>query len=198
MRVKDQLCQNFYTSQKDITVSCTLPVELIKFNAEKSGSAILVKWTTATEINNNYFEVQRSTDGINFISIGTVKGTGTSSSPIEYTFNDLSPLLGTNYYRLVQHDYNGKKENSGVVSVTIEGILISVFPNPSTDNFNIKISGSDNGYIIITDVLGRKLYKNIISENQMEFSFGKDLPEGSYVIEVITNNQVQTKQVIKQ
>ncbi|HXA02677.1 MAG TPA: T9SS type A sorting domain-containing protein [Cytophagaceae bacterium] len=198
LRVKDQLCQNFYTTQKNITVSCTLPVELIKFNAEKSGSGVLLTWATATEINNNYFEVQRSADGINFTSIGTVKGNGTSSSTIYYRFNDPFPLPDANYYRLVQQNKDGTKENSGVVAVSIEGIQISVFPNPSTDNFNIKISGANNASVIITDILGRKIYKNVISEGLMEFSFGKDLPEGSYVIEVITDNQVQIKQVIKQ
>jgi hypothetical protein len=93
-----------------------LPVELIKFNVEYQAPAIVVTWLTGSEINCSYFEVQRSNDGV-FYTIGRVNGFGNSSSVQSYTFTDLSPFIGRNYYRLKQVDYDGQTTFSKIVGV---------------------------------------------------------------------------------
>ncbi|MBX9851835.1 MAG: PKD domain-containing protein, partial [Cytophagaceae bacterium] len=191
LRVKDQNCQIFYTNQKSITVSCVLPVELIAFDAEKSETGILLSWKTAMEINNSHFEIQRSADGINFITIGTVKGNGNSSSIITYSFPDDYPYSGENYYRLVQHDYDGGEKNSNIISLNIEDVQIAVFPNPSGNNFNVQVTGGKQAHIIVTDILGRKVYMNVINESMLNFSFGDTLPGGLYTLQVHNGNKIK-------
>ncbi|MEH0157246.1 hypothetical protein V6R21_24245 [Limibacter armeniacum] len=84
-----------------------LPVELIFFSAKKQTNSILLIWATASEENNDYFEIQRSTDGVNFEIIGSVEGYGNSQARIDYEFTDFTVPNGNIYYRLKQVDYNG-------------------------------------------------------------------------------------------
>jgi PKD repeat protein len=198
LRVKDQLCQNFYTSQKTITVSCVLPVNLISFDAGKSGATVVLTWATAMEINNSHFEIQRSTDGIHFTTIGTVKGNGNSSSPINYSFTDENPFHGGNYYRLVQYDFDGQTENSNMLAVTMEGTQILVYPNPSSGDFNIQITGGKNALISVSDALGREVYKSTSTESLHHFSFGSKLPKGLYVLSVNSDNESKIMKIEKE
>jgi hypothetical protein len=199
LSVTDQLCNQTYTSKKSVVVSCiAAPVDLISFEAVKNGSAVLLNWITASEFNNDYFDVQYSTDGIHFVSIGTVKGNDNSTSVLDYSYTHLNPSSGTNYYRLVQYDKNGKKEISPVKSVNIEGVNVSIVPNPSSQNFNVQISGADQAEIIVTDVLGREIYRSKSQELGSAISFGGDFAKGAYTVKVITGNEVQALKIIKE
>ncbi len=84
-----------------------------------------ISWQTATEINNDYFDVERSMEGINYISIGQVKGSGDTSSPTNYEFLDETTKPGnTYYYRLKQVDYDGKEDYSIVLTIHIKGFIL--------------------------------------------------------------------------
>ncbi len=117
--------------------SCTpdvgLPVELLSFDASVEGSTVQVSWTTATEENNNYFTIERSIDGINYESIGTVVGGGNSNQVLEYSLTDRNPLPGTLYYRLKQTDFDGTTETFSPVVVQFAGLsnALRLYPNPS-------------------------------------------------------------------
>ncbi|MEH0157247.1 hypothetical protein V6R21_24250 [Limibacter armeniacum] len=87
-----------------------LPVELIFFSAKRQSSNVMLTWATASEVNNDYFEIQRSTDGKNFEIIGSVNGNGNSQARIDYEFIDTEAPKSTIYYRLKQVDYNGQFE----------------------------------------------------------------------------------------
>src|SRR4051812_27862818 len=95
-------------------------VELISFKAEKASENVILNWSTASEKNNDYFVVERSTDGIHFEPIGTVKGNGTSNQINYYTFEDHSFNSGILYYRLKQVDLDNKYEYSKIKAVNVE------------------------------------------------------------------------------
>lgn len=117
-----------------------LPVELLDFTATKLHHEILLEWSTATEVNNAYFEVERSADGLRFESMDVVKGEGNSISLKEYTYIDSSPLLGKNYYRLKQVDFDGSAEYSEFVAVNnLNRVRLNLYPNPTSKNLNLDI-----------------------------------------------------------
>ncbi len=150
--------------------SVTLPVKLASFNATPMDRFVSIMWTTAEEINNNYFEVQRSTDMVNFTIIGQVKGQGTTMNLTNYTLLDESPLTGTAYYRLVQVDFDGTSTISKSVAVTAQGaISLSIYPNPSTGVVYAGLtSESADGiysvHLLVTDMTGRIVAQKTVSE----------------------------------
>ena len=108
------------------------PVELVNFRAEVVDDFVSLIWSTATEINNDYFTVERGKDGTNWTEIGRVQGNGNSSERIEYSFSDRMPLSNASYYRLIQTDFDGTTEELGIRNVFFgwSENLIKVFPNP--------------------------------------------------------------------
>ncbi len=126
-----------------IIFSTNLPVDLISFNAELINSdKVLLKWATAWEQNNNFFEVQRSTDGDRFETIGTVTGQGTTNSINNYNFVDEAPFYGRNYYRLKQVDYDGTTDLSEVQSILIDNEALPdviAYPNPTKDVTTLRV-----------------------------------------------------------
>jgi len=97
-----------------------LPIELLNFTAEKQGDRVQLDWVTSTEINNDYFTIMRSTNGFDFEEIGRVSSYGNATFDQSYTYDDLEPLLGTNYYKLVQYDIDGRFEEFQAIVVNID------------------------------------------------------------------------------
>src|SRR5690348_13807437 len=91
------------------------PIQLTVFTVTCNNGEALVKWTTAAETNNDFFTIERTTDGINFDKVGTVKGAGNSVFNINYEFTDPTPLSGTSYYRLTQTSFDGTVNNFDLV-----------------------------------------------------------------------------------
>ena len=102
--------------------SVSLPVELTNFTAEIVNDRTLVSWQTASEINNDYFTVERSADGQYFEGLGTVGGSGNTTNANSYNYTDEYPLSGTSFYRLRQTDYDGKFEIFEPVSLNFKGM----------------------------------------------------------------------------
>lgn len=94
-----------------------LPVELLSFNAKKRNNSVELDWTTASENNNDYFEIQRSKDGMAFETIDIVYGNGTSTVMNQYSYTDVTSLSGTSFYRLKQVDFDGQNETFQPVSI---------------------------------------------------------------------------------
>ncbi len=113
-----------------------LPITLVSFSANKTNDdQILLEWTTAQEINNNFFTIERSADAIHFKAIGQMDGAGNSVDFISYQFTDHNPLKGVSYYRLRQTDYNGVSESTEILRVYIPAAKLDVvnykaYPNP--------------------------------------------------------------------
>jgi hypothetical protein len=112
-----------------------LPVELLTFMATDQLKSVKLDWTTASETDNDYFSVERSLDGEFWSEIGQVKGSGTTTSVTAYTFTDHHPVVGYQYYRLRQVDFDGEFEYSKVILVLRNGdssFTLEVYPVPLT------------------------------------------------------------------
>lgn len=111
-----------------------LPIELVEFSAQAvNNSAVLCEWTTASEIGNDYFTIERSVDATHFEEVGVIDGAGNSSVPLFYSFTDQNPYHGISYYRLRQTDFNGEISYSEIRAVEItsaSGFILNAFPNP--------------------------------------------------------------------
>ncbi|MBN4066097.1 T9SS type A sorting domain-containing protein, partial [Candidatus Amoebophilus asiaticus] len=145
-----------------------LPIDLLSFTAESISYGIEIKWETATEINNDYFTIERSADGINFEEIRQVAGAGNSSSQIDYSIIDEAPLQGVSYYRLKQTDFDGRYEYFPAVSVkwgdVKEFSILSTGSNPVINELKIQYEIPESGVIKFTiiDLNGKLLYEENI------------------------------------
>jgi hypothetical protein len=176
-----------------------LPIELTTFSGNATTNGNQLNWITATEINNDYFDLQRSADGANFNSITKVKGQGNSSFTNNYTYLDEKPLNGINYYRLQQVDYNGDYTYSGIVAIDFkssENTFVNIYPNPTVDNINIKFS-DDIIRLQIFNMLGEKIYESG-SLNASEIIGINDLAKGVYILKATSSdNEILTSRFIK-
>ena len=120
-----------------------VPVGLLSFRGYHDQQKNILNWKTATEINNSHFDVERSGNGNSFLKIGQVQGAGNSSTPIDYSYSDNSPLSGSNYYRLKQWDLDNRSNYSDIIRVDAgaQDISINVFPNPSSDLITLQVNG---------------------------------------------------------
>lgn len=150
----------------------TLPVELIYFAGEANDAGdVLLNWTTASELNNDFFEIQRSANGDDFEAIGRVEGNGTTNEEKSYSFLDRDAKFGINYYRLKQVDFDGAIEFHPIIQVenTFFGreVLVTVYPNPATeDNLNVRITSFDGHTAVlltVVDITGRKFYQEQVN-----------------------------------
>jgi Secretion system C-terminal sorting domain len=186
-------------------VANPLPVTLVKFEGKLDGSIASLNWKTASEINNDYFEVQRSADGLEFIEIGKVVGNGTTNLASEYFFEDRSLMKGNNYYRLKQFDFDGKSSYSNVIVLDYDGstpLNVFLYPNPTnTQNINLELINPSTEYlnIRILDMTGRVSLQTTISAEELESNISlkpEELKAGVYVVEVIQGTQRVTKRLV--
>jgi hypothetical protein len=146
-----------------------LPIELTEFTGTALADYNHLKWTTAAENNNQYFTLERSTDGQTFVDLGRINGAGNSTQILNYSFDDMNPAEGTNYYRLKQTDYNGQSTWSNMISLDFHRGNMSVnniHPNPTSGEVNFDFASPEETQIhyIITDVTGRVVadeYKSV-------------------------------------
>lgn len=169
-------------SESEVETACLtpLPINLISFSGEKRGNAINLQWQTTSEINNDYFIVEHSTNGDIFSSIGKIQGNETNFYINEYHFVHKYPSSGLIYYRLKQIDFDGKHSYSDVISVRLDNMQTTFFPNPAKNTlyFNNPVE-----LVAIYNMLGEEvlLKKNI--SNSVDIS---GLSSGTYLI--ILNN----------
>ncbi len=185
-----------------------LPVQLVSFDAKKIRTGVVeIKWVTATEVNNDFFSVERSGDGINFEEIQVVNGAGNTNRTLNYQTIDGRPLTGVSYYRLAQTDYDGTKSYSDIVSVNNTGAITAnswtVFPNPVTIGGNVNIFGSTNALNKATVEIfeagsGRKIAFENINAESTKISIDRELNPGVYLVRITENETVQTQKLIVQ
>lgn len=170
-----------------------LPIELTMFNARLNVNYVDLIWATATETNNDYFTVERSSDGINFEPIANIKGAGNSLQEKKYYAQDKNPLLGTSYYRLKQTDFDKKTSYSVIQSISLDEkdqFDFVLYPNPSNENEDIRLQfhGKENDLIglKITDIAGKVLSEKEIklNSNTLELDLKHHFGSGIYFIKV--------------
>ena len=174
-----------------------LPVDLLIFTATKKNGTVVLDWATASEQNNSKFIIERSSDGINWPSIGEVIGVGNTKSISNYSFTDANPLDGTSYYRLLQIDIDGKGTLSKTVVVNTSGQLVSVSPNPFNDELTIKTNIKGEISISVLDVLGRSLYDISKETEDGQVTIHPELASGAYIVTVSAGELVEHYRVIK-
>ena len=185
----------------------TLPIELVSFEAKLNGSKINLGWTTASEINNDYFTVERSANGKDFEIINTQPGAGNSTITLDYLYTDMNPLTGYNYYRLKQTDYDGKFTYSKIEYVNMKhsNEEITMYPNPVRSNEMLYIRHSESeglSRLEIYSISGRKVFdKSLITQQDLiEIDFGNELPAGIYFVSIANSenkNIFQQKLIVK-
>ena len=189
----------------------SLPIELISFTAKATAkNTVNLKWSTATETNNDYFLIERSKDGNEFEPIINVDGAGFSTKKLTYSTSDNNPLPGLSFYRLKQVDFDGQFSNSEIVSVELTDLgsefTFNVFPNPSdgTDlKFNLKASRGDKIVLVINDMSGKENYRmEITVDDDREILYDLDptirLVAGVYFVSVTNSkNTIKEKLVVR-
>jgi hypothetical protein len=173
-----------------------LALNLINFNAKNFNDKYsLLTWATSGEVNNDHFEIERSSVNADFKTLGFVRGSGTTTVSHDYNFKDSQPIDGTNLYRLKQVDVNGNVTYSPVVSVNFNFRKIEIFPNPVQKQIyirnNINFSNGDNLKIEISDFSGKVLYKQNASSsgsNIITLNIPSTISNGMYVI-MVTNSK---------
>ena len=175
------------TTSLIVTPNIIVPVDLISFKGILvNNNRVDLDWQTSAETNVSHYDIERSINGIDFVSIGVVNVRGSNSS---YVFPDLLPYQGRNFYRLKIMDIDGKFKYSNVVLINIKGKAgMTVYPSPSSDgNVNVSLSGRGAKTIILNDLAGRQLKKwDNYAHNTLRI---EGLSSGSYLISV---TEVQT------
>ena len=137
-----------------------LPIQLLNFDCSTVAHGIKVNWSTASEVNNSYFTIERSADGINFLSIARVAGAGNSDHTLYYSYTDTNTLNGINYYKLLQTDYDGKTTEFYTTACTANHkVAGAIYPNPSGGIFTLTLSPSTQPTTVtINNILGQTVY----------------------------------------
>jgi len=174
-----------------------LPIELIDFSAKAVGDKVHVTWITGTEINNDYFTIQKSKDGKDWIAAGRAAGAGNSTSILYYEFTDENPLPGASYYRLKQTDLDGHISWSDSAEVFVgwqDDVLI--YPNPATNLLTVQSASGDPVRFYFYNVMGEKIQVPfVIQSNQKRFDTSQ-LPAGIYFLVIEKNNLIIKKEKI--
>lgn len=187
----------------NITSNIVLPVTMLNFDAKRAGKVNNLTWTTAQEINTRKFDVERSTDGINFTAIGTVNAAGNSSSNISYRFVDTKPVKGTNFYRLRSIDNDNAFKFSTIKSVKNLGTPeLAINPNPVAETMKIALEAeyAEKATVVITDLSGRRVHNSAVQvvagANQINIPV-QQLSKGTYLVMIQLNNETLVKKITK-
>ncbi len=176
---------------------CALPVELVYFNGTYNNGLVYLAWKTATELNNDFFSVERL-DNNEWVSIGHIQGAGTISIEKSYQFVDTKPPHGQVYYRLKQTDFDGTFAYSPIVSVLSKSgdFSFSYYPNPVIDKFTIEYHGFHYQEISLQNKSGQKVDVPIIEKpGKIEFDLS-EVARGIYIIYVKNDQHVQRIKLI--
>lgn len=210
-----QICNgfNFYGTVGDcenetnpiITGGGTFPVEFVSFTAQKTGNDVSLQWITASEINNDFFTVERSFDGIEYDIVENIDGAGNSNEFQTYNITDAKPGVGTIWYRLKQTDIDGNHSFAPIVRVTIGEVTpeFIVYPNPARGNpFFVDLQGfradTEIG-ISVLDLTGKTVYEDRLNTDRngaLNTSIAPEISRGVYIMRVNQAGKTITRKLI--
>jgi len=183
-------------NSEGFTIISPLPVVLVGFLANlNNNNTIAISWSTQMEVNLSHFTIDRSADGANWLSIGIVDANINSDTVSHYSFTDLNPLSGFNYYRLQMTDLDNK---SGFTQITLVRTPIirafKIFQNPATDYVDITLNKTTNGSIRLLSQFGQVLQQKQLTANSAGATLSFQLygyPTGNYFLQVIGEDGLQ-------
>lgn len=190
-----------------ISGSTILPVVLSSFDAESSkNGTVNISWQTASEVNCDYFSVERSADGNNFEELTRVKGAGNSTIARDYSYEDDNPHSPLSYYRLKQVDFDGKFEVFKTIPVNLNRVRdLVVYPNPvaagQSATVQIPAEGEQTLQVSVIDVNGKKVFSQIVekenaSDNMIRFETEKFLSSGTYFVSASGQTNKYLKKIV--
>lgn len=194
------------TGSLTVSSSCgsVLATSLLNFTVQKDGNSALLNWSTANEVNNDHFEVERSADGTNWVFIGRIQGHTNSSTVQNYSYIDALPLNGTNYYRLKQVDVNGGFNYSVTRLANFTGLTaLRVYPSPSTDHIVISFIHDKNeaaGLLIIGEdgrVIMSKTQSLVNGNNTITINYTGNMADGLYLLKINAASKIYASKFIK-
>ena len=167
-----------------IICGTVLPIELTSFTAVAEGDFNLIEWTTTTEVKNDYFSIQRSTDAENFVEVAQVDGAGTSLQVNNYEIRDNVQYDGVLYYRLKQTDFDGEFKYSKVIAIDNRELAeIDVFPSPADDLITVTLVEKPSATIsyVIRNTVGTVVWSGELND-KVELINVSEFPGGIYFI----------------
>jgi hypothetical protein len=184
-----------------------LPIDLLGFSGRCEKSTAILNWATASETNNDFFTIEKSTDGKSFYSIYTIKGAGNSITEKKYSYTEPILTATPNYYRLSQTDYDGKKKAFNIISIKCDeekqGFTFKLNKNPvDNDNISISIVGAKEKSmsVLMIDEFGKEVYSQQIKENNNSFNYNikpnSIMPSGIYTIIVFSDDIYVRRKVV--
>ncbi len=194
------------TNNATIDPLSTLPVELIDFSVSTNSNSVDVKWSTASEINSDYYTVMRSKDAVHFESVGTIQASENSASMIIYNFTDHSPLPGITYYQLIETDKDGSTQQSKVTALDFNAtsnLIIHSYSNPVEEEAQLFFPSSAEGMfkINISNAYGLSVYSAsgvaLSGENKLFLSM-HEYSGGLYLITLTdADERTSTVRIVK-
>ena len=184
-----------------------LPISLASFSVHNDNGHVQLQWTTATELNCNRFEIERSSDGTSWVRIGTVNGNGTSSKAHTYQSSDINPLNGNNYYRLKQYDMDGSFTVSDVRSLKMllqAGSSVIVYPNPAKGliNFTLQHFTAGNITATLSTMSGNIIHQETITVSDAAANYKLNMKKqpapGMYILQLKGESLSETIKVMVQ
>jgi hypothetical protein len=185
------------------TKSCPLPVQFIYFDAMVVGNNVNLSWETATEKNANIFNIERSSDGINYLTIGKVSAIGNSTSIRTYNFTDNNPLQQKSYYRIAEQDIDGDINYTPIRTIEYAVSAPEIRPNPTSGIITLSYNSEINllQELKVYNLVGNEVYHIKIDENQKyvnETINISDQPDGVYFLVFHSGEKGWTYKIIKQ
>ena len=187
-----------------LTTAAVLPIKLSAFNASRENNKVKLEWTTASEQNNDRFEILRSSDGRSWKPVANIKGHGTTAISTNYKAYDESPLNGINYYIIRQYDVDGHSYQSDVkfVRMQVTKSIISVYPNPAhaAINFSVANKTASNVEATLTNVNGkvvhRENFSNIPANSTNKLSLQHQPVPGIYILKLNAEGLSESTRVV--
>ena len=178
----------------------TLPVELLSFNADLESDVVNLSWETLTEINNDYFVIERSKDTKEWEEIGEVKGAGNSVGSLTYISEDINPLKNISYYRLKQIDYDYNYTYSTIKKINnIKKAEEAIaYPNPTQANVLLSINDADTYEFILLNSIGQKIECKVNKNKTEATLLTEGLSKGIYFINIVNKDSSQIIKLIKE
>ena len=182
-----------------------LPVQLLDFTVTPKANDALLQWSTSQEINSKDFTIQSSDDAQHWNNLGTVQAAGNSSSKVDYSFTDINVMNSGKtivYYRLISTDFDGKTQNSDVISIKLKAENhwnVQLFSNPVRNNLKILLSGINGpAELSVNDISGKTIYKKRIQNQNGLISIPVNLQSGVYILVTNTNKEKKTIKFINE
>lgn len=184
---------------KQYVANTVLPITLTSFDARKYNNKVAITWTTGTELNNDYYTIERSLDGRVYITLVTIKADPTRRG--NYEVDDNNPNNGINYYRLVQYDKDGRKTYYGIRRVNFNNnkdLYVQIYPNPASASFVIRTEPDafKNGMITIIDGFGRTVKTRALPSSGVQTIMTANFINGTYFVLINTNGTTITSKII--